>query len=247
MVCESCRCDLHLSFAQIEEDDDDFLAAPIEFGDGTQYKVQPGQATPKKDAARARPETDSLPVSKEERFVEDFDRSWPKSRGSTSTASTPLTHPASLPSTGHDLTHRVPSVDNRALFNERSNRLEPPKTTRPDPHVEKPQPGPPPTSVWTRRKLSAASDIGKAHTPSLPPPNGALPNRDPPPHTNVQLLQKPIPSSVRPSTNGFPAPPAPRRGSTNFGDRDNIRWDSALLSPASSTGFLPSADRSVVI
>lgn len=73
------------------------------------------------------------PVSKEERFVEDFDRSWPKSRGTTimtrdSTRNGPVQgdiniSPVSVAPTISS-TSSVPS-HSRVLFNERSNRMEP--------------------------------------------------------------------------------------------------------------------------
>ena len=58
----------------------------IDFGDGRQYTVQPSEpsqspppsnAEPQADPSNKHSETD-LPVSKEERFVDDFDRSWPQ-------------------------------------------------------------------------------------------------------------------------------------------------------------------------
>jgi serine/arginine repetitive matrix protein 2 len=61
-------------------------------------------------------------VSKEDRFIDDFDRSWPKSKPSptSSVPDFPVTSPAlsSRGTSAHDLTHPH-------LFNERSNRLEP--------------------------------------------------------------------------------------------------------------------------
>ncbi|KAL7285720.1 hypothetical protein ACG7TL_000825 [Trametes sanguinea] len=78
---------------EMEEDDDNFLGGVIEFGDGRQYKVQSAESSqhtqPQHDTkpsasdgteAPVSNESVDKPVSKEERFVDDFDRSWPPSR-----------------------------------------------------------------------------------------------------------------------------------------------------------------------
>lgn len=117
----------------MEEDDDNFLGGVIEFGDGRQYKIesteqQPAGASPTR--AGASKESASGPVSKEDRFVDDFDRSWPKSRNSPASASRefppPSAHTAS-PSSSPVISNPThsPQDSNRVLFNERSNRLEP--------------------------------------------------------------------------------------------------------------------------
>ena len=67
-----------------EDDNDDFLGGVIEFGDGRQYTIQvndpskPDAVT--RDDAEGSTTVADVPVSKEERFVDDFDRSWPRSR-----------------------------------------------------------------------------------------------------------------------------------------------------------------------
>lgn len=98
----------------MEEDNDDFLGGVIEFGDGRQYKVE---AT---DPVTSPPS--EQPVSKEDRFADDFDRSWPKSKPSPTTPAPDFTATSpALSSRGtplHDYSHPQ-------LFNERSNRLEP--------------------------------------------------------------------------------------------------------------------------
>ena len=117
----------------MEEDDDNFLGGVIEFGDGRQYKIesteqQPAGASPPR--AGVSKESASGPVSKEDRFVDDFDRSWPKSRNSPASASRefppPSAHSASpsLSPVISNATHS-PQDSSRVLFNERSNRLEP--------------------------------------------------------------------------------------------------------------------------
>lgn len=101
----------------MEEDNDDFLGGVIEFGDGRQYKVEATE-----------PSTSPSPyddrVSKEDRFVDDFDRSWPKSKPSPTSSTREFTAASpALSSRGtslHGQDHSQPQ-----LFNERSNRLEP--------------------------------------------------------------------------------------------------------------------------
>src|SRR6202035_1760784 len=77
----------------MEEDDDNFLDGVIEFGDGRQYTVQPAPVPSRsrstsrsrsrhREGGRASPGgrlggVPNVPVSKEERFQDDFDRSWP--------------------------------------------------------------------------------------------------------------------------------------------------------------------------
>lgn len=129
----------------MEEDDDNFLGGVIEFGDGRQYKIEaaddaqapPPNASPAKPDPRQRrvpPLKDPglSPVSKEERFVDDFDRSWPKSR--TSPVSSvrdanppPMAHNrGESPSISPVISHQhSPQDASRVLFNERSNRMEP--------------------------------------------------------------------------------------------------------------------------
>ncbi|TFK41350.1 hypothetical protein BDQ12DRAFT_436340 [Crucibulum laeve] len=116
-----------------EEDDDNFLGGVIEFGDGRQYKIETtSEPSPPQIQSRAGdllPSKDSAsgPVSKEERFVDDFDRSWPKSRGSPATSSRdvpPASATTSSPSSSTQALHS-PQDSSRVLFNERSNRLEP--------------------------------------------------------------------------------------------------------------------------
>ncbi|GLB36413.1 putative mRNA processing [Lyophyllum shimeji] len=138
---------------EMEEDDDNFLDGVIEFGDGRQYKIETTDE-PSADssltmdtASSAEPHLMSksrldditslkgtgsdLPVSKEERFADDFDRSWPRSRTSPATprdvplpSGHPGPHPApTSPALSQDMHSQQES--SRVLFNERSNRLEP--------------------------------------------------------------------------------------------------------------------------
>ncbi|BGP37370.1 hypothetical protein JCM10449v2_001276 [Rhodotorula kratochvilovae] len=97
-----------------EADDDDFLDTTIEFADGTQYKLDTAPPTPAAEeelrepgprelALRERPLAPGevvVPPRREERFRDDYDRSWPR-----------------RPS-GH-------GGEGRTLFNERLGKLEP--------------------------------------------------------------------------------------------------------------------------
>ncbi|KAF9459459.1 hypothetical protein BDZ94DRAFT_1381882 [Collybia nuda] len=115
---------------EMAEDDDNFLDGVIEFGDGRQYKIESTDTHLELDdiASLKDPASPGL-VSKEERFADDFDRSWPRSRTSPTLpmrdippASTSVPPPLS-PSIPQ--THHSPQEASRVLFNERSNRLEP--------------------------------------------------------------------------------------------------------------------------
>ncbi|KAJ7456666.1 hypothetical protein FB451DRAFT_1276775 [Mycena latifolia] len=155
---------------EMEEDDDNFLDGVIEFGDGRQYKIESADlptdlssttlptsesmssvASPPRNASRSRSRLDearplsNVPVSKEERFADDFDRSWPRSRASPSVSTRDLpgasalsTHSSSSAaapspvspavSLAHGSALHSPqdsSASRTLLFNERSNKLEP--------------------------------------------------------------------------------------------------------------------------
>lgn len=151
----------------MEEDDDNFLDGVIEFGDGRQYKIDTNVdpvtsvSSPTRDSSRE-------PLSRTEEGLElvadDFDRSWPRTRGS-STAPSDLGHSRAnnaSPSTSHSA--NSPLETSRVLFNERSNRLEP----------------------YTSRDLNRpAQNSDSRFVRNLPPAHGSS--------NNIQLLQKPAP------------------------------------------------------
>ncbi|KAF9270486.1 hypothetical protein L218DRAFT_36721 [Marasmius fiardii PR-910] len=125
---------------EMEEDDDNFLGGVIEFGDGRQYKIDTNhtQSPPDEESFgptttdfRAEKEDTSIeisnePVSKEERFVDDFDRSWPR------TVSLPTSGTSTSEGSAARLSPLVTqSESSKVLFNERSNRLEPYSNARP--------------------------------------------------------------------------------------------------------------------
>ncbi|KAF9014978.1 hypothetical protein BDQ17DRAFT_6442 [Cyathus striatus] len=110
----------------MEEDDDNFLVGVIEFGDGRQYKIDTTPEPPPDSPTRS---GSGQNVSKEDRFGEDFDRSWPRSRASPATSardftSAPAGHPTASPASSTNPLHS-PQESSRVLFNERSNKLEP--------------------------------------------------------------------------------------------------------------------------
>ncbi|PBK77084.1 hypothetical protein ARMSODRAFT_1079148 [Armillaria solidipes] len=131
---------------EMEEDDDNFLDGVIEFGDGRQYKVDTAETPPtpaangsgdlSQTSARREHESASIPmpnfpVRKEERFADDFDRSWPKSSPSLSSTGAPHSGPSggsiASPTSPGSTIHVSQSGQEggRVLFNERSNKLEP--------------------------------------------------------------------------------------------------------------------------
>ncbi|KAF8213410.1 hypothetical protein K438DRAFT_1803939 [Mycena galopus ATCC 62051] len=132
---------------EMDADDDNFLDGVIEFGDGRQYKIEStdppaetlesSSSVPSRSGSTLdRDETQQLnvPVSKEERFADDFDRSWPRSRASPSVSTRDLpggpalsTHSSNAaPSPVSPAISMASDSASRALlFNERSNKLEP--------------------------------------------------------------------------------------------------------------------------
>ncbi|KAI0757262.1 hypothetical protein C8Q80DRAFT_1281926 [Daedaleopsis nitida] len=173
---------------EMEEDDDNFLGGVIEFGDGRQYKVQSNaptrQSSPPRDTSKSLSAVDSAttaphevmdqPVSKEERFEDDFDRSWPRSRPGSHQVPGPSRDQRSVGSTtspSSTSVHSPQESSSRVLFNERSNRLEPYS------HQRHGGPGAP--VAFNRR--STRSDYSSSPTES---------RRDVPPHTHPHILQK---------------------------------------------------------
>ncbi|KAG9104944.1 hypothetical protein FRC06_005011 [Ceratobasidium sp. 370] len=165
---------------EMEDESNDFLGEVIDFGDGKTYTVPPEEE-----------ENAATTVSKETRFGDDYDRSWPRTRPPVS--DTDGAHGGQLASQHsrfpptHGLPPRQPAGDGRVLFNERSNRLEPARVP-PSTHALVPSGsshfhGPPHAHVprgGTGRRNSAlsASERPKMGTLRDLPPHA----RDPPPH-----------------------------------------------------------------
>lgn len=152
---------------EMEEDDDNFLAEVIDFGDGRQYTVQhtseESRTMPIERPLEAGgdqsvdPTADfSPPMRKEDRFHDDFDRSWPPSKSHLSPV---------LPDTSSNGQSPLsPNGSSKVLFNERSNKLEP----------------------YSGRQSSHPNRRGARDAQSPVEPRGG---RDLPPHT-LHLLQK---------------------------------------------------------
>ncbi|KAH8100504.1 hypothetical protein BXZ70DRAFT_153696 [Cristinia sonorae] len=197
-----------------EGDDDNFLEGVIEFGDGRQYNIptEPHQTSPSHDPSDHAPGREGAPtatdgkhdpVRKEDRFQDDFDRSWPPSRSSVAP---PVREPPSThrpPSSASSQPQHSPQEGSRVLFNERSNRLEPYSSqSHRFPNNREPY-------------SSRRSDHGSSPTE---------PRRDLPPHTGsrgVQLLQKPLESPVEPSHRSRVFGDRPGFGNQNDRFRDN--------------------------
>lgn len=196
----------------MEEEDDNFLDGVIEFGDGRQYKIDNAEPQDISTSAAYGDGSDlkglpTVPVAKEDRFVDDFDRSWPKSKDSPVSASRdvpPASAHSASPSVSPVISHAAqsPLDSSRVLFNERSNRLEPYSQTH--------RPGP----------AQFGGKRSNYHEANGEPPRGP---RDGP--HNIQVLQKPPADFSRnrrfSGGNGGFAPPA----SNGYvgGHRDNRR------------------------
>ncbi|CCM01645.1 uncharacterized protein FIBRA_03706 [Fibroporia radiculosa] len=177
---------------EMEEDDDNiFLGGVIEFEDGRQYKIQPTEVTQQSSSPREpsaldangavastrHPELDQ-PVSKEDRFADDFDRSWPRSRPSGLPYGQRDQISNGAPSSASSQSMQSPQETSRVLFNERSNRLEPYSN-----------------SIPSIRQSSTSSHFARrgSRTEFTGSPTELRGVRDVPPHVHVpgvQLLQK---------------------------------------------------------
>ncbi len=131
---------------QDDNDDNDFLGDVVQFGDGTQYSVPPTATSefppdvvttedgPAGTAREKQPDggpLDDVPP-RGDRFQDDFDRSWPRGPPPIATNSPkPSAREVSSPAASHASTlHSERDRDrDRALFNEKSNRLEPYNTS----------------------------------------------------------------------------------------------------------------------
>ncbi|KAH7914497.1 hypothetical protein BJ138DRAFT_386877 [Hygrophoropsis aurantiaca] len=190
---------------EMEEDGDDFLGGVIEFGDGRQYKISPADIPPPQtsvDASGVFLEAGDIsltsdgPVSKEERFADDFDRSWPRSKTSTSVThhdspSHAMRQASSSPTSSHP--SRSPSESSRVLFNERSNRLEPYSSSNSaSRHAF--AAGPQPPGRRGSHFDASLSPVDNRGGRDIPPQSPVQP---------VQLLQKPPGSIDVPRGRGF--------------------------------------------
>lgn len=102
----------------------------IEFGDGRQYKVESEAApTPPKEPTPppAKQNGPREPPRREERFVDDFDRSWPRSKQSSAHGAGVNGHAKPAAEAVSPIVPVVPMSQDpsRVLFNAQSNKLEP--------------------------------------------------------------------------------------------------------------------------
>lgn len=194
---------------EMEEDDDDFLGGVVEFGDGRQYKVESVNGDEKPSSPGPGSRSPGKPENVRDRDVDDFDRSWPKSKTSPlpTPNDLPIHHEASRsPTTSLNGLHpsSSPVESSRVLFNERSNRLEPYNHSRPGPPSLNKRPGyldadsrhsrefagqpaniqvlhkPPGEFAPRNRRFSGASN-SSAGGPVISPRDGFFPRRDGPP------------------------------------------------------------------
>jgi serine/arginine repetitive matrix protein 2 len=238
----------------MEEDDDNFLDGVIEFGDGRQYTVQPAPVPSRsrstsrsrsrhREGGRASPGgrlggVPNVPVSKEERFQDDFDRSWPPKPS-------PSISQREFPPGGHHISPispvtsqpgHSPQESSRVLFNERSNKLEPYSSAQ---FLHRP-----PQAPYNQKK--------GAHPDPSSSPTESRHSRDLSQHSQqqgVQVLQKPDQSSrpggfsgSEPNTNDRWIRDGPRRDDPHFSppshasNFDHKRQHVQFGPPASSSG-----------
>jgi serine/arginine repetitive matrix protein 2 len=223
----------------MEEDDDNFLDGVIEFGDGRQYKIQstepPPQSSPPPsshsrslhhdDGSSSHGDgsaiTSNILVSKEERFADDFDRSWPRSKHSPSTSQRDFS------AQGHQQAPSFPmssqavhssQESSRVLFNERSNKLEPYSNVHSSHRSSQP---PYPLKKGTQSEVSSS-------------PTESRSSRDFPPHgpaQSVQLLQKRGSNDFSPRSRDFTGGFEPGSTAERSWSRDTSRRDDMPLSP----------------
>lgn len=167
--------------SQDDDDEDDV----IDFGGDPRIHPPPPVRQPP-PPSRPQPPMDQ-PVSKSERFAEDFDRSWPRS------AQQAVVEEAPRPP---DLRKRE---SDRVLFNASSNRLETP-SSRPQP-TQPPQP----TRLMSRTEVPSAASADSRGQQRQPPPhlaNAHDSTRQPPPHMADNIPSRPPPPSAHQQQSG---------------------------------------------
>lgn len=170
----------------VQDDEDGAFDQVLDFGDGTTYTIPAGPPAGEADAGPALPATDQ-PVSKDQRFAEDFDRSWPP-RGPALPPPGPA--PAGDIASGRPGRESLAAMQSRQLFNERSNRLEAP--------AERPRK--PPAQLLKRSSRDAeipqVKPSGGFERP-LPPHLALAPDRQAPPAAPLALAKRELPPHLQ--------------------------------------------------
>lgn len=191
-MSRSLRRYRYRSLMNQDDDDEDDV---IDFG-GDPLLHPPPAARQPPAPPRQQPQTQQQPptekpVSKSERFAEDFDRSWPRSAQQA----------AEEAQRAPDLRKRE---SDRVLFNASSNRLENP-SSRPTP-TQPPQP----TRLMSRSENPPAPAPSSASVPhTAAPAGGRLNQRQPPPHlANSTDTGRQLPPHMADSIPSRPPPPS---------------------------------------
>jgi hypothetical protein len=176
----------------------------IDFGDGTTYTIA---SLPK--PATTQPEEPQQPVSKEERFAEDFDRSWP---------------PQGPPPQS--------SQASRAIYNDRSNRFEPHADKIANQQTQRPQ------QILSRQGGDRPIETGfQGRGERLPSMSEMDSSRQVPPHmrdvprAGQHLADRPPPPHMR---NVERAPPPHLAGPASAQSSRELPPRSAQVNPAQS-------------
>ncbi|GAA6035028.1 hypothetical protein JCM8097_002150 [Rhodosporidiobolus ruineniae] len=228
--------------AHWDEDEDDFLDTTIEFADGTQYKIVEDPSAP---ASAAGADDDELrepgpselalrekplapgeivePPKREERFGDDFDRSWPPRQ------------PVSRPD-GHP--------DARNLFNDRLGKFEPAAAAGPSvggAGLRRSTSGLEPTSILSSRPAAPhqhherrTSAHGGDVPPHMAPPSSSSARRP-----SITSPPRRRPSMTSPPTRNIPLPGAPGGAGAGAGRRESF----GEHKPAGAWGRRPSDGR----
>ncbi|KAJ3827387.1 hypothetical protein F5880DRAFT_1537760 [Lentinula raphanica] len=211
---------------EMEEDDDNFLDGVIEFGDGRQYKIDtnddsvplsaPIQVTSREQIDSSQDQSE--PVRKEDRFADDFDRSWPRTKKTPTSDFVPAPGPRAPQSVSPSTSQSAhsPLEPSRVLFNERSNRLEPYNNSR---ESGRPNQGSEPRFV--RNPAPATFAVSSNNIQLLQkPPSGENSHRGPGYHGAVDQQRDYEPSRREippgPQLQPYQPRPKPRRGSGPF-------------------------------
>ena len=164
----------------------------IDFGGDSHSHPPPARQAPQPPRQQPPPPPPlDKPVSKSERFAEDFDRSWPRSAQQQA---------AEEAQRAPDLRKRE---SDRVLFNASSNRLENP-SSRPPASAQPAQP----TRLMSRTENPPAQAPATGQHP-VPPAGGRVLQRQPPPHlANLPDTGRQLPPHMADNVPTRPPPPS---------------------------------------